>query len=89
MHNTTQEQAIYPSQPSVDSDVHLGKDFECEGEKRFSPAYTHGYILFIVVSDWNIATILFIFTIKLMNNTFSIHAISFILYRINKCTDTS
>jgi hypothetical protein len=28
-------------------DVHRGKDFEGEDEKRFSPAYSHGYILLI------------------------------------------
>ena len=32
-----------PLQTSVD--VHRGKDFEAEGGKRFSPVYTHGYIL--------------------------------------------
>ena len=36
LHNTTQQQAIYPSQLMVD--IHWGKDFEGEDEKIFSPA---------------------------------------------------
>jgi hypothetical protein len=49
MHNTTQQQAIYPSQLMVD--IHREKDFEGEDEKRFSPAYAHHYILLRYLSQ--------------------------------------